>query len=258
MRFTKIFVFLLTLTFTISSCGNLRIKTEMPYQTNAKVKKVALAAVYLNPPLLAETPAGDAPTFNRRLISHQDEIKALFTKEVAKLTNELGMGIEAQYALTTEYGQNLKKLKGYDRLVSKMEKEALKKENEVFSEILISDGSISLFDFEEGEVEDYLENSPRLRSQVKSIGKSLDAELIVFANATVVIDKVQRYGTKANVRLLIDIYLFDEDGRLVGQSYGETEPYIIEGSSAKEFSGVFDAYPVLQKLILTDLQKVDE
>jgi hypothetical protein len=258
MHFTKLFVALLALTFILTSCGNLRIKTEMPYAANAKVKKVALAALYLHPPVLAKTPAGDAPTFNKKIISQKNEIKALFAKEVVKLTNELGMGIEAQLAISTDYGQGLKSLKGYDRLVAKMDKETLKKENEVFSEILISDGSVSLFDFEDGQVEDFLENSPRLRSQVKSLSKSLGAEVIAFASAKVVVNKVQRYGAKANVRLLINIYLFDNQGKLVGKSYGETEPYLIEGTSAKEFNAVFESYPALQKLILADLQKVDE
>tara|TARA_R110002050_G_scaffold110013_2_gene221910 strand:+ start:19389 stop:20165 length:777 start_codon:yes stop_codon:yes gene_type:complete len=258
MRFSKLFSSLLVLSLLTSACGNLRIKTEMPYQPDAKVKKIALVAVYLNPPVLPETPAGDATAFNRKLEANKKEIHALFTNEVEKLTNELGMGLEAQLGITTDYGLALKDGKGYDRLASKSEKEALKVKNEIFSEILISDGSLSLLEFDEGQVIEYLEESPRLRSQVRSLSKSLQAELIAYANVQLVVDKVQRFGEKANIRLLVDIYLFDDQGKMVGQSYGETEPFIITGSEAKELSVAFEAYPVLQNLILTDLQKVDE
>jgi len=258
MRFTKLFSALFILSIIASACGNLRIKTEMPYQANAKVKKIALIALYLNPPELPNIPVGDASAFNRKLIENKKDIQLLFTREVEKLTNELGMGLEAQLALTTDYGSALKANKGYDRLASKMEKEALQVNNDIFTEILISDGSLSLLDFEEGEVQEYLEESPRLRSQVRSLSKSLNAEIIAFANARVVVDKVQRFGEKANIRLLIDIYLFDEQGKIVGQSYGETDPYLISGAAAKDFDAVFQAYPTLQNLILTDLQKGEE
>jgi len=258
MRFTKFFSSIILISLVASSCGNLRIKTEMPYQANAKAKKIVLAALYLNPPVLPETPVGDASTFNRKLIANKEEIKALFKREVENLTNELGMGLEAQLGTTTAYGSALKTIPGYERLESKREQEALQVNNEIFSEILMADGSLNLLDFDEGKVQEYLEESPRLRSQARSFSKSLNAEIIVFANVKVVVDKVQRYGEKANIKLLIDIYLFDEDGRIAGQSYGETEPVTITGSSAKDFDAVFEAYPTLQNLILTDLQKVEE
>ena len=258
MRFLKLFSSLVVVSLLSSACGNLRIKTEMPYQPNAKVKKIALVALHLNPPVLPETPVGDASAFNKKLIANKKEIQELFNREVEKMTNELGMGLEAQMGISTNYGQALKDVKGYDRLASKSDDEVLKVKNDIFSEILIADGSLSLLDFEEGKVKEYLEESPRLRSQVRSLSKSLNAELIAYANARVVVDKVLRYGEKANIRLLIDIYLFDDQGKLVGQSYGETEPYMVSGSSAKDFDLVFEAYPVLQNLILTDLQKVEE
>ncbi len=258
MRFIKLFSSILLSSLLASACGNLRIKTEKPYQPNAKTKKIALAALYLHPPVLPETPVGDATAFNRKLIANKKEIKALFMKEVENLTNELGMGLEAQLGIVTEYGSILKSNNGYGRLESKIETEALQVKNEVFPQILLADGSLNLLDFEDGNLQEYLEESPRLRSQARSLSKSLNAEIVVFADAKLVVDKVQRFGEKANIRLLVEIYLFDEDGKIAGQSYGETEPVTITGDSAADFDAVFEAYPTLQNLILTDLQKVEE
>lgn len=257
MRLMKTFTSLVMLVIISSSCGNLRIKTEMPYQADAKIKNVALAALYLHPPVLPVSPVGDASAFNRKLIANKIEIEELFKAEVARMTNELGMGLQAQMALTSFYGESLMSLPSYDRIASKAELEPLKVENEIFNSILLAKGSVNAFEFEEGKIKDYIEESPRLRSQVRSLAKGLNSELVAFADAQIVVDKVQRYGVKANVRLLVEIYFFDEDGKLVGQTYGETEPFLIDGESAQDFRPVFQAYPVLQKLILTDLQKTE-
>jgi hypothetical protein len=258
MNSTRI-LYLFAATFILSACGNLRIKAYQPYQAPADAKSVVLTGFYFAPPVLPKNAAGDAEVFNKKVWAKAEAINRLLSENSNSNYDLLARGIELQMNLDVLYGDALATKPNYARLKKKEDLDNLKVgKSRAFPSMFLSEKGLHLFDLEKGDIKAYLEESPRLRSAVKSACKAGSAELMAFAYGRLVIDKVTRFGEKANLRLEVDIYLYTEKAELAGHAYGETVPIIFDASSESDFQNVLDMYATLQAEILTELTKVEE
>jgi|GEM_PF-1941016 len=250
---------LLVLIALIQACGNLRIKAYQTYQAPAKAENIAVVGFYLAPPVLPKMPAQDAKTFKKKVAALQEDLNKELAESLGDYYNTLASGLELQLGLNTIHGEELASRPRYSRIKQKEDREGLliHKKN-LFPSVLYPESGLQLFELEKGDLKTYIDESPRLRSAVKSACKSLNTELVAFAYGGLVIDKVTTYGSKANIRLLVDIYLYNDSGVLAGHAYGETEPVTVEGSALSDYTQVLDQYSALQGEILTALTFVEE
>lgn len=257
MKFWKLSLLSVSL-IMVSACGNLRIKAYQPFQAPAKAKTVALTSFYFAPPSLPEVPVGDAETFNEKIYKLESELNAAMQKRASDYYQLLDQGIALQMNMACAAGSELESASRYDRLAQKQELEVLKLKAKHFKQIHLGEGGLSLFEFKEGDIKNYIEESPRLRSSVRGALKGLDAEVMAVGLAQLAVDKVTRYGQKANLKLKVDLYFFDDNGNLVGHGYGESEPIVFDGTELSDYDLILDQYDQLQKDILTALTTVED
>ncbi len=224
----------------------------------ADVDYVALTAFYLAPPVLPEVPAADASTFNDKVFRISNKLNERLAANSKEFYQELAMGLEYHLGRTVVYGDSLGVTDQYDRLKQKEDLYGLQiSDQPKFPKVHLGEGGLNIFDFENGEIQPYLKSSPRVRSSVRNAVKGLDCEVIAIGHGRVVVDKVTRFGEYANLRLLLDVYLYNEKGDLAGHAYGETKPIRITGASVSEFNQLFDQYETLQTDVLTALTTVE-
>lgn len=256
---TARFSALLAILLSLAACGNLRVKAYQTYQAGADVNSVALTAFYLAPLSLPEVPAADAKTFNEKVFALSKGLNKRLAENSTSYYNTLASGLELQLDVNTLAGESLAQQARFDRLKSKEDLEGLKISGQPkFPEMFIGEGGLNIFELENGDLKGYIEGNPRMRSALRGAAKSLETEVIAFAYARPVIDRVTTYGAKANFRLLVDVYLYNEKGELAGHAFGETVPVTITGDSMAEYDQVFDSYTALQSEILTALTLVEE
>ena len=253
------FVSFSALALVLAACGNLRIKAYQPFQAPAKANKVALVSFYVGRPELPKVPAADAEAFNKKVYALESDLVALMNEKANDFYGLLDQGIETQLNVECLAGKELESGPRYQRSVQKQELEALQVEGaRYFKSIVLAEGGLSLFEFEEGKIAQYMDESPRLKSAVRSNLKNLGADMMGVAHARLAIERVTRYGQKANLKLMVDLYIYDEQGRPIGHAYGETIPVTIDGTQLSDYEMVLDQYGGLQKEILTELAKVEE
>lgn len=250
---------LLALLLSLAACGNLRIKAYQTYQAGADVNSIALTGFYMAPITLPEVPAADAKTFNEKVFNLSKTLNERLAENSTRYYTTLASGLELQLDVNTLAGESLAQQSRFDRLKSKEDLEGLKVAGQPkFPQMYIGEGGLNIFELENGDLKGYIEGNPRMRSALRSAAKSLETEVIAFAYARPVLDRVTTYGTKANFRLLVDIYLYDDKGELAGHAFGETVPLTITGDSMAEYDQVFNSYATLQTEILTALTLVEE
>ena len=243
----------------LGSCGNLRIKAHQPFQAPAKAQNIALTSFYLSPPELARVPKADAKSFNAKVFKMEQDLITEFEARAKEYLTLLDQGLEMQMGLNTLAGAELEATSRYKRSVQKQELESLTiAAKKKFKNIILAEGSMNFFEFKEGDLKGYIEESPRLRSAVRSNLKNLDSEIMAVANARLSLDRVTRNGALASLKLKLDIYLFDDQGKTIGHGYGETEPINVDGTQFSDFELVLDQYGSLQKEVLTAMTAVDE
>lgn len=249
----------LSLALLLNGCGNLRIKAYQTYQAPADVKNLVVTGFYIAPPQLPTVPAGDADAFNKKVEALSEKINASLATNSDRYYNTLAEGLQMQLNLNTIAGADMAKKPRFDRIKQKEERELLKVEgNPQFPTVYLSEEAVQFLELENGDVKAFIEESPRLRSAVRNVTKATESELLAIGYARLVIDKVTTYGAKANLRLLADIYLFDEKGEMVGHTYGETEPHTFTGEYLGDFNDVLASYTSLQAEMLTALTLVEE
>lgn len=248
----------LSIALIISACGNLRIKAYQTYQAPAEAENLVVTGFYIAPTELPRAPKADAEAFKKKVKKLNERINTELEARSDAYAQTLAAGLEMQLNINTLYGEEVAKLPRYDRLKRKEDREALivNKKN-LFPEVKFPEAGLQLFGLEKGDLKTYLEESPRLRSAVRGATKGLNCELIAFGHGRLVVDKVTTYGEKANIRLLVDIYIYDDGGQLAGHAYGETEPITITGEDFSDYRQVMDAYTALQGEILTALTYVE-
>lgn len=241
-----------------SACGSLRIKAYQPYQSPAKAKKMAAVAFYsrINP--LPETPVGGAEPFAKKVQKLESDLIELMQAETNKMYYAFGSGLEAQFGLPSIYAKGLESASRYERALQKAENEVLKYGKSPFDRIFLGEGGFNPFEFEEGELKEYLEESPRVKSAVRGLLKNLDSEVLAVGFTRLDISKVSRLGERASALMQVDYYFFDEQGKLIGHGYGETEPVEVTGDDLGQFRSLLQDYPALQNLVFTELTKVEE
>lgn len=258
MKIVRAFI-LLALVLIAQSCGNLRVKAYQTYQAPAKAENLVVTGFYMAPPTLPETPKTDAEAFNKKVNALSEKLNAALNASSDEYARTLAQGLELQLNINTLYGDEVAKLPRYDRLKQKEDRSGLLvSKKSAFPEVKFPEAGLQLFELENGDLQGYLEESPRLRSAVRGATKGLNCQVIAFGYGRLVIDKVTTFGEKANIRLLVDVYLYDDQGVLAGHAYGETEPITIDGKSFSDYSQVLDAYSALQAEILTALTFIEE
>lgn len=249
---------LLSFALLLQACGNLRIKAYQTYQAPAEAKNLVVTGFYMAPPVLPEVPAVDAENFNKKVNALSDKLNAALEANSDAYAQTLATGLQMQLNINSLYGDKVSELPRYDRLKQKEELEGLVvNKKSAFPRVYFPAAGIQLFELEQGDLQGYLEESPRLRSAIRGATKGLNCEVVAFGYGRLVLDKVTTYGEKANIRLLVDIYLYDDSGKLAGHAYGETEPITITGDSFSDYKQVLDAYTQLQNEILTALTFVE-
>ncbi len=249
----------LVLALLISSCGNLRIKAYQAYLPGSEVKNVALTGFYMAPPKLPEVPATDAKAFNEKVFTLSKKINERLQSNSDRYYQTLAQGLEMQLGVNVIYGEEMESRARYDRLKQKEEREGLKIAKQPnFPNLILAEGSLHLFEVENGDLEAYINDNPRMRAELRGASKGLESEVVAFAYARPVIDRVTTFGEKANLRLLVDVYLYDDRGELVGHTYGETKPVTIDGKAISDYDQVFNLYAGLKAEMLTALTLVEE
>lgn len=248
-----------SLVFTLAACGNLRIKADQTYMPSAEVKNAALLTFYVAPPVLPEVPAADAKAFNDKVFALSTKLNESLQASSDRYYQTLANGLRLQLGVNILYGKSLQERPRFDRLKQKEDLSGLSITGEKkFPKIQISEGGLHLFEIENGDLKAYIEGNPRMRGAIRNAIKSLDCELVAFAYARPVIDRVTTFGAKANLRLLVDIYLYNANGELAGHTYGETVPIAIDGEELSDYQGVLDLYAALQTEMLTALTATSE
>lgn len=255
MKLKSTYLLLTVLAFIFTSCGTLRIKAPVPYGGQADINKVAIIAAYITPPVQPEMPLADASAFNRKTNGMVEEISKMLQKKANQYYGTLANGLGIQLGVQTPHGEQLKESERYERLAKKEESEALmiKGSKSSFKQIFINNSTFNPFPFDKGEVNDFLKKSPRLKSMAKSIARDLGVDGTACSVTTLEIDGVASLGKSAKAKLVSNIYIYNDDGDLVGHGYGETEEIQISGDIFEEYEAVMDQYPELQNLILTEM-----
>lgn len=258
MKVLKITVFVVLL-MGLGACGNLRIKAYQPFQAPAKAQKIVLTSFYMGRPELPKVPAADAEAFNKKVYQLEGDLKQLMERKAAEFYGLLDQGMEAQLNVECWAGNELEAGPRYARSAQKQELEALQVAGaRHFNSIILAEGGLTFFEFKEGKVAEFMEGSPRLKSAVRSNLKNLGADMMAVAHARLAVERVTRYGQKANLKLMVDVYVFDEQGRSIGHAYGETVPVTTDGTQLSDFELVLDQYSALQQEVLTELTKVED
>jgi hypothetical protein len=258
IAFMKRLLLLASFSF-LAACGNLRIQAPIPFQMPEEAQSTAIAAFYIAPISQPEIPVADASTFNKKMEEIAPEINALLQKKAAAFQSEWAEGLEAELGLPVKYGEALKESDRYERAERKQELEALRiKGKAPFNTIYVAPGGLNMFEFEEGKVVEFIEESPRVRSFVRSLSRDLGAEVLAYAHTQIVVEKPRKFGAEASAKLEINYYLFNDAGEMVGHAYGESEPLTIVGNDLAEYRSLIDTYAELQPQILTALTTLPE
>ena len=245
--------------FALSGCSSWRIAAPVPYGNNAEVKTIALMAVYVSPFQQPQTPVADASTFNKKTDALADELNNLLAQKAEQYAQSLEKGMKMQLGVDVIAGEELKSRKGYDRYLRDEEKEPLQiKGSTPFKTIYVAPGGVNNFKFDNGQLQTFIDESPRLRSIARKQVRNLEANAVAFSHTRVVIDQVAPLGKKAAARLYTDIYVYDDRGKLIGHGSGETKSLNIVGDTVDDYKKVMDQYPELQRRVLEEMAKTEE
>lgn len=246
-------IFILSL-LLLGACGVSRIQAPVAYAPPSKVTRIALVATYMSPIEQPKMPVADASTFNKKTDALAQDLESMMQEKINAYHQSLVQGMEQSLRQTVATGEELNTGARYERAVKKADNEALRIPGPgTFHRVFMGEGSFNPFPFQQGQVADFIKNSPRLRSVARSLSRDLESEIIAISHHQMIIDKPLRFGAEADARLQMELFLYDDRGELIGQAYGETERVRITGEELSEYRAVFDAYPSLQNEVLAAL-----
>jgi hypothetical protein len=245
--------------FALGGCGSLLVDAPVPYTNPEDVKTIGIMAVYVSPFKQPETPVADASTFNKKTDAIENELNTMLSFMADQYSESLEQGLAQQLGVEVLEGSELEDRRSYDRYLRDENKEALIiKGARPFDKIHVASGGINTFPLENGDLQLFIEESPRLRSITRKQARNLEVQAVAFSHTRMVIDQVAPLGKKAAANLKTDIYIYDDKGQLIGHGQGETKPINIAGDIVKEYRLVMDQYPELQNKILTEMTKPEE
>lgn len=241
------------------ACGSLRTKAPVVYGSQPEVNKIALISTYMLPFEKPEAPVADASTFNKKVDKLQEELNKMLKNKADQYYLTVAKGLANQLNTQVVYGEEMRAAERFSRALRDEDKEALKIAGAApFNTIYVGEGGINVLSFEKGQIADYLENNPRMRTTARGLTKDANADAIAFSVHQMVIEKPRKFGAVASAKLVNNVYIFNDRGEIIGHGYGETEPVDISGDDPEQYRLVFDQYPSLQNLVFTELAKIEE
>lgn len=242
-----------------TACGSLRTKAPVVYGRQPEVNKIALVSTYMLPVDKPEAPVADASTFNKKVDKLAEELNKMLENKADQFYITVAQGLESQLNTEVVYGEEMRAAERFGRALRDEDKESLKIAGAApFQTIYVGDGGINVLSFEKGEVVDYLEKNPRMRTTARGLTKDANADGLAFSVHQLKIEKPRKFGALASAKLVNNVYIFNDRGEIIGHGYGETEPMDISGDDPEQYRMIFDKYPALQNLVFTELAKYEE
>lgn len=233
-----------------SSCGSsLRIVKPYSVDPQKPLEKVALFPVFIGKLKKPIFPLIDAGIFNAKPNDLAPLINQMEVRMVDSIQKESARIISNHLNTVVVSGEGLMELENYKKLKNERNfTENLLTNDPRFPTIHMATGNINPFKFSEGNVTSYFKVENRYKGLINYLCNELNVDGIAIVYTQLMLNNVQLFGSYARLSLYTHFYLFDDRGRLRGESTFVTKGFNTNGKdlqeyelALKDFSPLFDA-----------------
>ncbi|WP_341227929.1 hypothetical protein [uncultured Arcticibacterium sp.] len=256
MKISRIVVLLLLV--SLFSCTKEVLKTKKTYTENAISGKVGILNVCIGKPLQAVLPLLDAAAFNGKMNKLSDQIIDAEREAILEYQVILGNKLVEEFSFEVLSSQRLSDLEGYQEVKNMFhQKESLLTENDNYPILIIGERDVVPFLFNKGKYIQYLTGDIDYSRVLLDICKKLELGGIAINVIHLNVQGVSTFGVAANARLNSSIFLFNDNGKLVGHTDAFSKINGIRGKEIADYQNLLDMYGELTSNALKDMKSND-
>lgn len=255
----KIIAFTL-IVVTLSSCVSMKLKTSIPYQEK-DMKKVALMPVMIGEFIQPIIPLLDAAAFNNKTDKLAGDIMLEEQKHVNKMTAYVDSTLERHFSEV--------EVLTYDDFVGHQGYAELKKTcanlkalytgDDDFSKVLIPEEEVNMFDYNEGKVVQFFKDSANYKQRAIELCDKLEVDAVALCYSNMTVTGVSMFGISGALVLATQLYVINEEGKMVANGYVVSMPSTISGSDLSEYKMKIDEfYPNFDRLVYDIIHSVEK
>lgn len=250
----KKYLILLLGILVLSSCAKVRVLTVKPYSGAYSGKTMGYFPAYFGPIKQPVLPLIDAAAFNAKTNEIADQIMDMQKQKIDTIREQTRRTIEENYGFHIVTSRELENDTAFITLREKYNNlRALLVDDKNFPIITMASGDINIFNFQDGNVTEYLSNPQNSKYSVKQICNMLGLDGLIITYSRFNVIGVTGFGISGNIRLETYLYVYNQEGDLIAEGVVASKPEIIGGKYVEEYSNRLYDYPMLIKLLVLKL-----
>lgn len=203
---------LIPLTVLLASCASLM---EVPTAEKIeKIDKIGLISTYLGI-VKPSLPLIDAAILNGKTNSISGELIGIFETNIDQFRENAATSLKNNFNCEVIYGEKLQKSDGFDELNKTYQNEnSLAKDDPNFPEILHATNDLNPFQFVNGDIDFYFNNSANYGNTIIDICQKLKLKYVAVVYSFLRTSPGS-IVLPATVYLINQLYIFDDSGRCI-------------------------------------------
>ncbi len=247
----KNLVLLIIVSVVLFSCASTKVKVKTQYTEGISIDTLNLLSTVILPVAQPVLPLLDASTFNSKtnkiadqIIAEEQQIiekyKTLLETNLSRLQAELITGSDFNSDAANQYKSG----------------KIIQIDNKNFPVVIFSEGDLNFIDFGNGKnINSIFKNNEELKSRITKVASDLGIKNVFVSFNRLAVIGVGPFGVTGNLRLESYLYLFDDSGNLLIETYGWTKPTSIKGKEINEYKYQLDNFSGLSLLLIEELSK---
>jgi hypothetical protein len=238
----------LILMLCVNLLSSLTVSSQNRGKSSSRIKSIALVSTMIGKITQVPIPVMDAPPFIKKTNSIAPLIINEEEQSVDRIREVLGEGLKKRFNCAVYYGNTLTTEPEYQEVIKKYNfPDNLKIDDKNFPNIIIPADEKNLFKFDNTkdyyQIEKFLKNKDNTQNTASEICNLLGTDLVVVSYSSIEVVRYRTFGGYADVSLYSYIFIYDKEGKLLGENVSHGKPVKIVGDELTEYKTILDTLP---------------
>lgn len=238
------------LMFSLISCNQIRVITNVPYPKTEKVKTIALIPVVIGKIDQPIIPLIDAGMFNEKTNKLAVQILKEQKNIVGPLRDTLAKQIAKTLKVNVIYGDQLYNYPGYAEI--KNDTESLKTEDKEFPILILPENEKMPLICKKGNVPKAILNDQN-KEAIQKICTILNVDAIAVGYTKLSVIGAGMFGTTGTAALSMQVFIIYKSGLILSDANILGKRLTINGKKIEEYRYLLNEYPKLTEILIKDL-----
>lgn len=248
----KRIIMLIAGTAFLASCLTTKVKVNSTYEAKLPIDTINLTATMYGPLMQPTFPLIDAAAFNGKtnkiadqiMNEQQEALKSYQEIFIKALSEKINVAFKTGKDFTSEKASQFKA------------GQQIQIDNKNFPVVFFCEGDLNALDLGNGKnPNNIFKYNESVQANISKLANALGVNNILVCYNRLSVINVGMFGISGSLRLETYLYLYNSDGRVILNGFGQSKPTQINGSSVSEYKFQMDNFQELAQLFSTELSK---